>query len=399
MMQTYISKGPAVRFRTGDIMKILIVVPDTNIGGVTTSVYNFSSELEKRGHNITFLDFSAKENNQAINKNIQQIFLKGRAKYWQLGAKQIKSAPIVKRPFLLVLGLLKKLTIKSGVWDKIIFKKLEGEYDVAVAFRQCAPCYSFVLNKVNAKKKIGFVHGDVDFIGDISSWQPLMKSFDKIAYVSDAVKEGFIKKYPELKSNAATVYNMLSTEKITALSKEENPFVFDKKVKNIVTVARIENATKQIDWIPQICKNLLKKCGQQFHWYVIGDGPDLEIDKEMSRKLGLEGVLTFTGAFENPYKILKDADLFVLPTKTESFGLVVAEALILGVPCVVSQYPALFEILKDGEQGLIAQQTVQSVAKKIKQLIENQDLYNAIKKNCENYEGLNALAYEQFEKL
>lgn len=380
-------------------MKILIVVTDTNIGGITTSVYNFSNELEKRGHTITFLDFSAKKNNERLNKNIRQIFLNGRAKHWQLGTKQIKAAPLIKRPFLLGLGLLKKLTIKSGVWDKFIFKKLQDEYDVAVAFRQCAPCYSFILNKVSAKKKIAFVHGDVDFMGDISSWQPFMKSFDKIAYVSSAVKEGFIKKYSELKDNAATVYNMLDSEKIIALSKEENPFNFDKTKKNIVTIARIENSTKQIDWIPLICKELIKKCSQPFHWYVVGDGPDLENVKKTSEDLATRDFLTFAGAFENPYKILKDADLFVLPTKTESFGLVVAEALTLGVPCVVSEYPALSEILKDGEQGLVAEQTVQSVAKKIKELFENEEKYKTIKKNCEDYEGLNAIAYEQFEKL
>ena len=61
---------------------------------------------------------------------------------------------------ILALGAMKKLTIRSGLWYKLIFSQFnKGEcFDVAIAFRQCAPCYSFVLNKVNAKKKIGFVH-------------------------------------------------------------------------------------------------------------------------------------------------------------------------------------------------------------------------------------------------
>ena len=140
---------------------------------------NFINELCERENDVTFLDFSSNIKNQNIHPKANQIFLSGKARYWVLGKGDIIKAPLIKKPFLMVLGLLKKTLNKIGLWNNLIFNKIHEHFDVAVAFRQCAPCYSFVLNKVNADKKIGFVHGDVDFMGDISSWQPFMKKFDK----------------------------------------------------------------------------------------------------------------------------------------------------------------------------------------------------------------------------
>ena len=61
---------------------------------------------------------------------------------------------------------------------------------------------------------MAFVHGDLSFMGDISMWQPYLREFDKVAYVSDGVKHGFIKAFPELAENAVTLYNFFNEEEI-----------------------------------------------------------------------------------------------------------------------------------------------------------------------------------------
>ena len=379
-------------------MKILLVVADSVLGGVTTAAYNFVGELCKRGNDVTFLDLSADKRNQVIDSRAKQIFLEGRSKHWRLGKTELAEAHGAKKAFLAGMGVLKKLTNKSGLWNKLIFKKLKDEYDVAIAYRQCAPCYSFVLNKVKAKKKIGFVHGDVDFMGDISSWQPLMIKFDKIAYVSNAVEKGFVSRYPELATNACTVYNTLDLESIKERAERSDGIIFDKDKFNIVTVSRISNTEKRIDWIPHICKSLADEGLSDFHWYIVGDGDDLDKDVKATKALGMEKDVTFLGQANNPFPILKQANLFVLPTRSESYGLSVVEALILSVPVVVCKYPALSEIFEDGTLGLVAEHSIESVTEKIKLLIKNKQEYCFMRRRCEEYHFSNDTAYDQFLK-
>ncbi len=377
--------------------EILVVVPDTNVGGITTSVYNFVGELCKRGNRVTFLDFSAHKINQNIHSKAKQIFLKKRACYWKIGKSDVMQAQGIKKMLLMLLGVLKKLTNQSGLWNKLIFQKLGDTYDVAVAFRQCAPCYSFVLDKVKATKKIGFVHGDVDFMGDISSWQPFMARFDKIAYVSDTVKKHFIKKYPKLSINAITIYNMFDYENIRRKADMPNPVAFDFSKKNIVTVARIDNSSKQIDWIVHICAILKEKLGNQFHWYVLGDGPDMDAVCAASRKMDVDDVLTLVGEVKNPYAILKEAYLGVLTSRTEGYCMTVIETLFLGIPMVNTRFESVKEQMTDGVEGIVADLCIEHVASAIMDMAENKDgIYDNCKTALRGREFNNDMAYAQF---
>lgn len=376
--------------------KILIVVTDTNVGGITTSAYNFMSELYKRGHEVTFLDLSAQVNNSEVNAAIKQIFLRGRAKYWRLGKDAIVSSPFAKKLFLLIIGVFKKITNRSGIWNYLIFKKMSDKYDVAVAFRQCSPCYSFVLNKVNADKKIGFVHGDIDFMGDVSSWQPMMQRFDKIAYVSNSAKKHFIRQYPDLKKNAHIVYNMFNYLEIKEKSLLPGKFHTNNNERNIVTVARIDNSSKQIDWIPCICKKIRKRTNIPFHWYVLGDGPDMDVVKELSRNNGTDDVLTFTGNVVNPYPVLKTAYLGVLTSKTEGYPMVVIETLSLGIPMVVTHYASAPEQINDGIDSLIVEIQIDSVVNAIIDMLSNRDgIYDKCKQALSDRKFDNDLPYSQ----
>ena len=380
-------------------MKILFAVPDTTVGGVTTSAVNLSNELVKQGHRVYFLDMSA-ENQCAdtLDERAKTVFLKGRSVFWNIGASRVKNSCGIKKIGILTLGLLKKLTIKSGLWYRLIFSNFKeyGEFDVAVAFRQCAPCYSFVLNKVNAKKKIGFVHGDVKEMGDISSWQKYMSAFDKVAYVSNAVRDGFVATYPEFKENAATIYNMFNVERINDLSKCSPMIAFDKECVNIVTVARITKQ-KQIDWILYACSELKKTTKTPFRWYIVGDGYFFEKLKELSASLGVNDVVIFTGSTNNPYPLIKNADFTVLPSRGEAYGMVVVESFILKTPIVVADYGALKEIMNDGEYGLVAKQSIESLTACVLNMLENRE---AVRSTCQErvneYTYTNAMAYNQF---
>ena len=381
-------------------MKILIAVPDTGVGGVTTAAVNLSNELASRGHEVLFLDMSG-ENACAdrLRDRVKLTALKGKSRLWIIGVRSVRQARGIKKLGVLTLGFIKKLTIRSGLWYKLIFSKFnKGEsFDVAIAFRQCAPCYSFVLNKVNAKKKMGFVHGELTYMGDISSWKKYMTSFDKIAYVSNAVREQFVAKYLELEKNACTVYNMFDVEQIKKLAEDECDLIFDEKKVNIVTVARIDNAFKQTQWIVEICNKLKNETDTPFHWYIVGDGPDFDNTLALSKEHGTDDVLTFVGNKSNPYTYIKQSDFTVLTSKSEAYPMVVIESFILKKPMVVARFGSITEMLDEGKHGYIAEQSVESLTESVVRMIDNRD---GIREKCEAYlrdtEFNNDVAYSQF---
>ena len=368
------------------------------MGGVTTAGINFCNELSRRDNDVYWLDLSLKYLcKDKLNKRVKIGKLTGRSCYWNLSQNDIKKKGFVKKISLVLLGVFKKIAVRAGFWYKIIFKTYTefGSFDVAIAFRQCAPCYSFVLNKVEAKRKIGFVHGELKGMGKIDSWQKHMKLFSKIAYVSDAVKEGFLYEYPELSCNASTIYNMIDVEYIKQQARADS-LTFDRNKVNIVTVSRIENKHKSINRIPTVCRRLKDACVSNFEWYIVGDGPDYEQCVQQAKDLDVLDVLKFCGAKKNPYPYIAQSDFTVLPSKSESFGLVVVESLILGKPVVACEYPALKELIADGVNGLIVGQGEEPLYQAISKLILDERMREQLVANCLNYEYLNDKAYRQF---
>ena len=382
-------------------MKILLVVPNTNLGGgITASVVNFSNELASRGHTVCLLDMSGKHQClDRLDSAVTPLSLQGRSARWNIRAEDLSCMHGVKKLSLLLLGAIKKFTVHSGAWYRLIFSKFNrGEaFDVAIAFRQCDSCYSFVRYKVNAKKKIGFVHGELAYMGDISSWKKHMTSFDKIAYVSSAVKDGFVAAYPELAANACTIYNTFNVEQIKALSAEPCDLAFDQSKVNIVTVARIDNAFKQVHWIVDICERLKQATSTPFHWYVVGDGPDFHETVALSRDRGTDDVLTLVGRKKNPFSYVRQSEFTVLTSKSEAYPMVIPESFILKKPIVVASFPAITEMMEDGKQGLIAEQSVESLTDRVARMIETRDgIRTASEAQLLATETTNDLAYEQF---
>lgn len=87
---------------------------------------------------------------------------------------------------------------------------------------------------------------------------------------------------------------------------------------------------------------------------MVGDGPEREPAEDQIRALGLEHDVVFVGKMAEVEKILVHADLFLLPSEMESFGLSALEAMAAGVPVVASQAGGICEVVKNGETGLTA---------------------------------------------
>lgn len=86
---------------------------------------------------------------------------------------------------------------------------------------------------------------------------------------------------------------------------------------------------------------------------MVGDGPDRNDAEEEARALGVEEHVHFLGRIDDVAPLLASADLFLLPSNRESFGLSGLEALACGVPVIGCNVGGLPEVVRDGETGVL----------------------------------------------
>ena len=75
-----------------------------------------------------------------------------------------------------------------------------------------------------------------------------------------------------------------------------------------------------------------------FHLYLIGDGPQREMLIKLTKDFGLEKYVTFLGNQRNPFKYLKEMDLFYLSSRYEGQGMVILEAMSVGLDILIPKH-------------------------------------------------------------
>jgi N-acetyl-alpha-D-glucosaminyl L-malate synthase BshA len=87
---------------------------------------------------------------------------------------------------------------------------------------------------------------------------------------------------------------------------------------------------------------------------LVGDGPDRAAAEDEARRLGVASRVAFLGERTEIEKLLAAADLFLLPSESESFGLAALEAMACGVPVVATRTGGIPELVEDGLSGVLA---------------------------------------------
>ena len=374
-------------------MKFLFIVTDFSVGGITSSLSNLTSLLVKKGHEVEIFDLpKAGELPESFDKRITLRPLTKRERLWNLSAEDIKRAGLFSKIKYSFLGVLKKLMNRTEAWMRFIFKHtcFEG-YDAVIGFRQSPVCYYLAKHKSCGAKSVGFWHGDLAYMGDVSSWDHFVSELDSVACVSNAVKDGLAKAYPEAK--LYTVYNVFDAEGIRRSA--VGGTIRREGRLNIVSVTRLTDNLKGASRIVEIAK-MLSSRGIDFDWRVVGGGELYSALMQSRAELSLSSSLHFAGEKKNPYPEMAGADLLVLTSESESYGMVVAEALILGVPVVAGYYPALPEILDDGVDGIIAENSTDGIYSAIERVATDRELYEKLKSGAVAYAYDPDVSCEQF---
>ncbi|MEA3489045.1 MAG: glycosyltransferase [Candidatus Omnitrophota bacterium] len=100
---------------------------------------------------------------------------------------------------------------------------------------------------------------------------------------------------------------------------------------------------------------LLRKQGNDIDLMLIGEGPERAALEKLSNKLGVSDHITFLDSVsdEKKFQYLAAADIYVLPSLHEGFGIVLLEAMYCGLPIVATNEGGQTDIVEDGENGLL----------------------------------------------
>jgi L-malate glycosyltransferase len=109
---------------------------------------------------------------------------------------------------------------------------------------------------------------------------------------------------------------------------------------------------------------------------MVGDGPERTGAQELARSLGIENDVLFLGEVDLIERVMSCADLFLLPSDEESFGLAALEALACEVPVVASRVGGLPELVEEGKSGfLLPAGDVEAMAEKAIGLLKDPAQY------------------------
>ena len=258
----------------------------------------------------------------------------------------------------------------------------QEEYDVAISF--LTPHY-FVTEKVNAKKKIAWIHTDysavsVDKESQLEMWSP----YDQIASISDRAAEAFVSVFPTLKEKVVTIQNILPQHYI---ERQTNAFSVESEMPNDGTIKLLSIGrfcvAKNFDNVPEICKLIIEQ-GLNIKWYLIGFGADEQLIRSKITEFHMEDYVIILGKKENPYPYIKTCDLYVQPSRFEGRCVSVTEAQMLGKPVVITDYPTSASQLEDGADGIIVPLENDRCAERIANVIQDKELQHKVIDNSKS---------------
>ena len=205
-------------------------------------------------------------------------------------------------------------------------------------------------------KVITTLHGtDITIVGQDRSFQPITKfsieKSDRITAVSEYLRQQTFNAFGCTGCKVEVVYNFIDPD---VYDRSKYPPLLREQlnggrrvlmhVSNFRPVKRVRDIVKIFARVKEALPSVL---------VMVGDGPDrIEAETE-ARTLGVDRDVHFLGKIDVVAPLLAGADLFLLPSKSESFGLSALEALASGTPVIGTRAGGLVEVVKEGVTGAL----------------------------------------------
>ena len=175
------------------------------------------------------------------------------------------------------------------------------------------------------------------------------------------------------------LYNTQINDVILQKSTEFN--VNFKKGFNLLMVSRLEKEKAHLRFLPIVKK--LHEEGIEFNLNIVGGGSLKQNIESYVAENNMQEYVTLYGEQKNPYPYFKEADLFVLVSLYESFGISLIEAMLLSTPVFTTKTCSANEVV--GNYGFICENNEQAIYDNLKQVLKNKQWIEEKKKLITSY--------------
>ena len=388
---------------------ILFVMPSLGSGGAEKSLVNLLNLIDYEKYAVDLLLFKREglflaqiPNEVRLLQPTDSLQYAYKIDRGILSSVSGVKAGILRGTSTFICKCLYKENARQQRWIKFYKRylpNLEEEYDIAIGFLEGDASY-YVIDKVNAKKKILWIHNDFNEIKkyeDAKIYEKYFQKADSVVSISDKCVQILKQNYPAFVNKFYCLPNLTSGSLLKKMSEEFEVSEFEKNQFNVLSIGRLTRQ-KGYDFAIDAMK-ILKEKYSDIHWWIIGAGELEEQLKKQVKDNELEEYITFLGLRANPYPYIRSCDLLVQPSRWEGKSVVLDEAKILAKPILATNYSTIKDQLKDKKEGLITDISPNAIAEGIIELRENPQLYNSIQCYLDKHEYGNEKDILQYYEL
>ena len=286
--------------------------------------------------------------------------------------------------------------------NKLLYKIfIKRKYDIEVAFLEGIPT-KIISNSNNKKsKKISWVHCDFEVNSDsdfyfknINQQINSYKKFDEIYCASKKAKDAFCNRF-NIKNRVFVVYNIVDYKNIRIKSKDQCEL--SKNKINLITVGRLNYQKGYIRLIEAI-NQVHKKVKNKFHLYIIGDGEERQKIEQAIKNNNLDNCVTLLGSQKNPYKYMKNSDVFICSSYSEGASLVILESIALKLPILATDCGDFNDLIKENNVGLVVKNNLDDLVRGLEEILNNSKTIQEYKNNITDDIILNFASIKVIEK-
>ena len=319
-------------------MKIGIVCYPT-FGGSGVVATELGLELSKRGHEIHFITYNQPVRLELISNNVH---------YHEVNVPEY---PLFHyQPY--------ELALSSKLVDMV---KLHGIEILHVHYAIPHAYAGYMAKKMLQEEGVYLpivttLHGtDITLVGSHPFYKPAVtfsiNKSDAVTTVSQSLKDDTLRLF-DIKNDINVVPNFIDLEKYNHEFTDCQRHMMANDDEKIITHISNLRPVKRVQDVISVFYNIQKEMPAKLMF--IGEGPEKEKVELRCQELGILDKVVFFGRSNEVDKILCFSDLFLLPSQTESFGLVALEAMASGVPVISSNTGGLPEVNIHGESGFLS---------------------------------------------
>ena len=224
------------------------------------------------------------------------------------------------------------------------------------------------------KRRLPFVttlHGtDITLVGADRSYFPITKfsieQSDGVTAVSQYLRDETVKVF-DIKRDIHVLHNFVNCDLYRPVEDRSQ------EKKTLLHLSNFRRVKRPLDCV-RILARVLETVDAEL--VMVGDGPERAPAEMLARELGVEHNVTFLGKQGHVERIIPHADVMLLPSELESFGLAALEAMACGVPPVTTRVGGIPEVVTHGVDGYLEEVgDADAQAARVTDLLTNEELH------------------------